>query len=226
VIWRIVGVFCGILVAFAWLFAGHGYGVLLPECQPILDGMSLATPLPLQWAYQIEDSEAYRSSLCLVLVILAGFAGLFGRFGALASVAIAVLAGLLAALPWIGLQAALGQLNSGLTSGARAGIGDLLVLSETSRDLTVSLDFARAEYAIVNNGFKPHTVTSVAWLLEDGSKFTSTEKPGVILPLKGFPGKLKMELKNPKARPTSGRCVLTGTDERVPALPIFVEVHF
>jgi len=221
--WRGLGIFCGLWMGFHWLMACHGYGNVLPRCRSVLD---LAQPLPLQWAYQIEQSDVYSWSIWPALALVVGFGGFFGRAGALVSLGVAALTTVPAYLPWIGLNSALAQLNSQLGVATKVELKDLLLLDQARDDLAVRLDLANGAYVIQNNGAKRHTVGSVRWLPSDGSKFTSTENPGVIPPLKFFTGKVKAELKDPKSRPSSARCILSVTDEDLPALPISLEVHF
>lgn len=215
-----------VVILVCWLKSGYSYGTLLPECRPTLDGLSLAQPIALVAAYKIYDSGFYHSSIWMLQGAVALMGAYLGRIGGgLASFTAALVAGLLAALPWIGLHMTLGQLNSALEDGTRVEIRDLLALSEASRDLQVTLNLTRAEYVIKNSGLQPHRVDTVRWSVAEG-KLTSRETPGVILPLARFNGKLAVWLKNPLSPPHTGQCILTGTVERVPKLPLFTEVRF
>lgn len=215
-----------IVILVCWLKSGYSYGTLLPECRPTLDGLSLAQPLALVAAYKIYDSGFYHSSIWMLLGAVALMGAYLGRIGGgLASFMAALVAGLLAALPWLGLHMTLGQLNSALEDGTRVEIRDLLALSEASRDLQVTLNLTRAEYVIKNASTNPHAVSSVRWSVA-GGKLTSSQSPGAIRPMASYTGKLAVALKDPVNPPHTAHCILGGTVERVPKLPLFLEVRF
>jgi hypothetical protein len=217
----------GLVVAFCWLKSGDTYGVLLPECRPVVEGLSLAPPLTLLAAYKIYDMGFQHSSIWMLLGAAAVFGGYLGRlWGGAASFLAALLAGLLAALPWIGLQMSLGQLDSTLGDGTRVQVQDLLVLSNARKELDVTLNLATAQYTVENQGVKPHHLDSLRWLLRDGSECKSLDSPGVIRPLGHYTGKILVVSRGSKAAPISPQCMLIGTDERIPKLWTVTEVRF